>query len=259
MGPRHRYDAQSITVSVRPVNDAPSSADAQVSTPEDNAYVFQPTDFPFADGNDSPANNLLAVRIATPPTAGTLALNGIVLGIGASVQLSDITAGLFTFTPAANANGSPYARFTFQVQDDGGTDFGGKDLDPVAHTMTVNVTPVNDPPTGADNSTLVTLEDTSRGFVASDFGFSDGTDNNANGLGTVIILTAPSSGTLQLGGTDQTTFPLTVIAGNLAQLTFKPAADANDGNIAKPFFTFKVQDNGGTASGGVDTSRRPTR
>ena len=120
--------------------------------------------------------------------------------------------------------------------------------------MTVNVTPVNDPPTGADNSTLVTLEDTSRGFVASDFGFSDGTDNNANGLGNVIILTAPSSGTLQLGGTDQTTFPLTVIAGNLAQLTFKPAADANDGNIAKPFFTFKVQDNGGTASGGVDTS-----
>ena len=33
------------------------------------------------------------------------------------------------FTPAANANGTAYASFTFQVQDDGGTANGGVDLD----------------------------------------------------------------------------------------------------------------------------------
>jgi len=42
--------------------------------------------------------------------------------------------------PGANANGSGYASFTFQVQDDGGIANGGDDLDDVANTMTINVT-----------------------------------------------------------------------------------------------------------------------
>jgi len=50
------------------------------------------------------------------------------------------------FTPASDANGTPYTSFTFQVQDDGGTANGGVDLDPVPKTMTINVTPVPDAP-----------------------------------------------------------------------------------------------------------------
>src|SRR5262249_30663623 len=54
------------------------------------------------------------------------------------------------------ANGSGYASFTFQVQDDGGTANGGVDLDPTPHTITVDVTPVNDAPTdvGLSGATL---------------------------------------------------------------------------------------------------------
>ena len=58
---------------------------------------------------------------------------------------------MLTFAPAANANGTPYANFTFQVQDNGGTANGGVDLDQSANTITINVTPVNDAPAGADN------------------------------------------------------------------------------------------------------------
>ncbi|MEI7970863.1 MAG: cadherin-like domain-containing protein, partial [Betaproteobacteria bacterium] len=50
------------------------------------------------------------------------------------------------FTPAANANGTGYASFSFQVQDDGGTANGGVDLDSTPNTLTFDVTAVNDAP-----------------------------------------------------------------------------------------------------------------
>ncbi len=50
------------------------------------------------------------------------------------------------FTPAANANGTTYASFTFQVQDDGGTANSGVDLDLTPNLITFNVTPINDAP-----------------------------------------------------------------------------------------------------------------
>src|SRR5262249_17364928 len=37
-------------------------------------------------------------------------------------------------------------------------------------------------------------------------------------------------------------------AGNIGQLTFTPAQDINDTNTTSPSFTFKLQDNGGTAT-----------
>ena len=56
------------------------------------------------------------------------------------MPVADITANKLDYTPAANASGSPYTTFTFQVQDDGGTASGGVDLDQSANTITVNVT-----------------------------------------------------------------------------------------------------------------------
>ena len=84
------------------------------------------------------------MKIATLPTAGTLSLGGNAVGTGSVIQASAIASGQLKFTPAANANGTNYASFTFQVQDNGGTANGGADLDPTAKTVTLNVTPVND-------------------------------------------------------------------------------------------------------------------
>ena len=80
--------------------------------------------------------------------------------------IAGINSGLLKFVPAANANGTSYASFTFQVQDNGGTANGGVDLDQSANTMTVNVTAVNDAPTISDVVNQTTNEDTAKNNVA---------------------------------------------------------------------------------------------
>ena len=98
--------------------------------------------------------------------------NGVAVAAGQFVSVADMNAGLLQFTPAAYANGADYASFTFQVQDNGGTANGSVDLDPVAKTMTVDVTSVNSAPSGT-SSTVTTLENAVYAFQAADFGFSD--------------------------------------------------------------------------------------
>jgi cadherin-like protein len=126
-----------------------------VSTLEDTGYTFAAVDFGFSDGADSPANTLLAVKVATLPGAGTLSDNGVAVTAGQFVSLSDINTGKLIFTPAPDANGAGYAAFSFQVQDNGGTANGGVDLDPSARTMTIDVSAVNDAPvlSGSNNLT----------------------------------------------------------------------------------------------------------
>jgi energy-converting hydrogenase Eha subunit E len=160
---------RTLTVNVTAVNDAPSGVSNTVTTLEDTAYVFAAADFGFSDGD---GNAFAGVKIAALPAAGTLTDNGVAVSAGQTVSAADIAAGLLRFTPAPNANGTGYATFTFQVQDDGGTAAGGADLDPVARTMTLNVTPVNDAPLGK-NTNVTTLEDAAYVFATSDFGFSD--------------------------------------------------------------------------------------
>src|SRR5262249_39126666 len=70
-----------------------------------------------------------------------------------------------------------------------------------------------------------------------------------------ITLPAAGSGTLTiLGGAVDTTSvpPRFYNQTELATLRFVPAQDKNDGNLARPTFTFVVKDGGGTADGGVD-------
>src|SRR5207247_568439 len=123
---------------VTSVNDAPAGADKTVTTNEDTAYVFAASDFGFSDTHDSPANSLLAVKVTTLPAAGSLTDNGVAVTLGQYVPVGDINGGKLRFTPAPDANGTAYASFTFQVQDDGGTSNGGVDLDQSPNTITVN-------------------------------------------------------------------------------------------------------------------------
>ena len=62
--------ANTLTINVTAVNDAPAGADKTVTTLEDTAYTFAAADFGFTDPNDTPANALLAVKITTLPGAG---------------------------------------------------------------------------------------------------------------------------------------------------------------------------------------------
>ncbi|HRI93307.1 MAG TPA: DUF4347 domain-containing protein, partial [Accumulibacter sp.] len=141
------------------VNHAPAGTDRTVTTLEDTAYTFSAADFGFSDSNDSPAHNFTALRIGSLPVAGTLSNDVGAVGIGQSIAVADLIAGKLKFTPAANANGTGYASFTFQVQDDGGTANGGVDLDPTPNTLTVNVSAVNDAPVLTGSNDLNAIDE----------------------------------------------------------------------------------------------------
>jgi hypothetical protein len=120
--------------------------------------------------------------------------------------------------------------------------------------MTVDVGGVNNAPSGADG-TITIDEDTSYVFSAADFGFSD---SEGDALQAVIITAAPVNGELFNGPTKlfggEAVTAADLKAGNLV---FVPAPDANGVGYAS--FTFQVQDDGGTANGGVDTDPTPNR
>src|SRR5207247_1937314 len=67
--------ANTLTIDVTSVNDAPAGTDNTVTTLEDTAYTFTAADFGFSDASDSPANALAAVKITTLPGAGSLTDN----------------------------------------------------------------------------------------------------------------------------------------------------------------------------------------
>ena len=71
-----------------------------------------------------------------------LKLNGVDVTLNQIITAADITAGKLIYTPAANANGSAYTSFGFKVSD-------GTAISTSAYTATLNVSAVNDLPTGS--------------------------------------------------------------------------------------------------------------
>ncbi|MCB1490066.1 MAG: cadherin domain-containing protein, partial [Bauldia sp.] len=163
--------------------------------------------------------------------AGSLTLNGVAVAATDVVAATDI--GLLVFTPGADDNGSGYASFTFSVKDSAGT------FDTTPRTITLDVTPVDDPPTGADK-TITTDEDTAHTFAASDFGFAD---VDGDTLAAVRIDTVPGAGSLTLNGVAVAATDV-VAATDIGLLVFTPGADDNGSGYAS--FTFSVKDSAGT-------------
>ena len=135
-------DIGSTLITIRPAgttapNTSPLASNSTVTTEEDTDYTFSAGDFNFTDADAG--DDLASVTVVTLPAAGTLALDGAAVAAGQAVAAADI--GKLVFTPAANANGDAYTSFTFRVSD--GT---AESVD--TYTMTVNVPPVNDAPTG---------------------------------------------------------------------------------------------------------------
>ena len=241
------------TLEIRNSNEAPAGAAGTVTTLEDTAYQFTLGDFPFSDPSDPRASNTLkAVKITTLPTKGSLTNNGVAVTVGAFIPVQDITDGRLVFSPVKNGFGPTYAGFTFQIQDDGGTDNGGVDLDPTPRLMTIAVTPVNDAPVGAPR-TVTAPRNLSYVFAAADFGLTDPDDAPAgNALSSVTIVTLPALGSLTNNGVAVAAGAAVAAADiNSGKLRFTPVANATASPYAS--FSFKVQDDGGKANGGVDT------
>ena len=126
------------------VNTPPTSSNGTVTTNEGTDYVFSAADFSYSDSEGEP---LASVIITGLPAAGTGTVK-----VGNTVirdrywlpwpfpvdQLSD---GRLKYDPPTHTYGTGYASFKFRVND--GTSNSAE------HTMTINVTSVEDPGTVA--------------------------------------------------------------------------------------------------------------
>ena len=129
----------SITLDVTPVNDSPTTSNNTVLTSEDTNYTFNASDFNFADVDTGDV--LASVKITSLESAGSLRLSGSDVILNQVIGKADIDAGNLVFVPVANANGPGYDSFEFSVND-------GTVDSLVPATLTIDVTPVNDAPSG---------------------------------------------------------------------------------------------------------------
>ncbi|WP_276310371.1 tandem-95 repeat protein [Pseudomonas laurylsulfativorans] len=215
-------DTSTLNISVTPVNDNFTDANETVSTLEDTALTGSVlTGTSSVDGPVSVVNFTIG---ATTYTAGTTAT---IANVGTLVILAN---GAYTFTPAANYNGT-VPTVTYTVTDGSGTDD--------TSTLNISVTPVDDSFTDA-NETVSTLEDTAlTGSVLSGTSSVDGPVSVVNFTIGATTYTAGTTATIANVGT-------LVIAANGAY-TFTPAANYN-GTV--PTVTYTVTD----GSGPNDTS-----
>ena len=139
-------DTDTATINVVAVSDAPTATSNLVVISEDTPTVVTAANFGFADASDAPANSLLNVIVTSLPSAaeGVYRLNGVAITTTQVISAADINAGLLTFTPALNVNGSGLGALSFRVQDNGGTANGGADTSLLASTLSFTITPVND-------------------------------------------------------------------------------------------------------------------
>ena len=161
-------------------------------------------------------------------------------------------------------NGTVAAGLAFRAWDSTGTAGGLADASvnggstaysSATATSGITVVPVNDAPLGTSR-TVSTLENTAYVFTTADFGFADADDAPGNALLNVSIASLPAAGSLTDNGVAVSAgqrVSVSDIAGG--RLVFTPAANANGAGHAS--FAFQVQDNGGTANGGVDLDPAP--
>ena len=185
------------------LNTPPVAANDTGSTSEDHPLVVSA---PGVLGNDTDADgDPLTAALVSGPSHGSLTLNA---------------DGSFTYTPNANYNGSD--SFTYKAND--GT------ADSNVATVTLSITPVNDPPVATNDSSSM-AEDTAL-VVAAPGVLGNDTDVEGDPL-TAVLVSGPSHGLLTLNAN--------------GSFTYTPGANYNGSDS----FTYKAND--GTANSNVAT------
>ncbi len=191
-------------VTFNDVNFPPIANDDTATTPEDTPVTVDAT------GNDTDFDSNLDPATATVDTAPS---NGTVVANG---------DGTFTYTPNQDFSGTD--SFTYRVCDtglDGIPDTGDELCD--AATVTIDVTPVNDPPVASDD-TAATDEDTP---VAIDVLANDSDVEGGLDPSSVTVTQTPLNGT--------------VVVNADGSVTYSPNADFNGTDS----FTYEVCDTDG--------------
>ncbi|MBX3406080.1 MAG: tandem-95 repeat protein [Phycisphaeraceae bacterium] len=170
-----------VTITVTPVNDPPVAVNDAYSTPEDTVLNIAA---PGVLANDTDIDGpfpLNAVLVATT-TNGSLTLNA---------------NGSFTYTPNLNYNGPD--TFTYRARDGAGL------LSDNIATVTITVTPVNDPPVAVNDAYSVN-EDTTLNVNAAQGVLANDTDIDGPFPLTAVLATTTSNGSLTLNANGSFTY-----------------------------------------------------
>jgi VCBS repeat-containing protein len=169
-------DTATVTVTVTPVNDAPVAIGDSYITNEDT-ILSVPAPGVLANDSD-PEGSALSALLVTSPTHGVLGWNA---------------NGSFTYTPAANYNGSD--SFTYKANDGS--------LSSNVATVNITIIPVNDPPAAVNDSYSTnqntTLNVTAPGVLSND------SDVDSPTL-SASLASGPASGTLALNANGSFTY-----------------------------------------------------
>jgi VCBS repeat-containing protein len=202
-----------VTITVTASNDAPTAVDDAYSTAEDTALTVAAASGVLGNDDDPDGNPLSAVLVSEP-SHGTLTLNA---------------NGSFTYTPAANYNGSD--SFTYRASD-------GTAPSSLA-AVTITVTAVNDNPT-----------------VTVTAGGTCGTDDRSGTINLTIgdVESAATALTLSATSSNSTLVPNRnlVLGGSGAARTLMATSVAGRTGIA--IVTVTVSD--GQATGSVQVTVR---
>ncbi len=219
---------QTFTITVTAVNDAPSfTQGGNISVLEDSGAYSQAT---WATGiSAGPANE--------SSQTVTLAITGNTNAALFTVQPAVGSTGALSFTPAADASGT--ATITVQAQDDGGTTDGGVNTS-APQTFTITITDVNDAPSFTKGANQAILEDAAAQSI-SNWATAISQGPAAESSQTLSFLVTNDNNGL---------FSTQPAISPVGTLTYTVAANANGSATVSVF----VQDSGGTANGGVNTS-----
>jgi hypothetical protein len=216
-------DADTVSVTITPVNDAPMAADDSATTDENAVVIVSPLT------NDSdPDGDTLSISTFTQGSNGTVADNG---------------NGTLSYTPNSGYSGND--SFTYTVSDgNGGTDTA---------TVDVTVNPVNDAPV-ASNDSATTNEDTAvivspltndtdaDGDTLTVSTFTQGTNGSVTDSGNGTLTYTPSD---DYNGSDS--FNYTVSDGNgetdtaAVSITINPINDAPVNVVPGPQTVFNTE------------------
>jgi VCBS repeat-containing protein len=203
-------DTDSRVIVVAAVNDPPVGSNGSITTPEDTAFSGT---LPAA--TDADGQTLTYGPGATAPLQGSVTIN---------------PNGTYTYTPAANFNGSD--RFTFTVSDGIAT---------VEYTITVTVGPVNDAPV-ANPVTATTNEDTTLTVGAAGGVLASASDVDGD---TLTVTTFTIGGTSYTVGQSATGAWGSFTLNANGSYSYVPAANFNG---AVPQIGFTISDGSATAS-----------
>lgn len=218
---------QTFTITINPVNDAPSvTAAATVAVGEDQGPQSLASWAQFNPGPNETGQSVLAYTISNLTNTTLFS------------SIPAITAdGTLTFTTAANTSGT--STFQLRVRDNGGTASGGADTS-TPQTITISVAAVNDAPTVAVTSIPTVMEDSGPRTVFGFASFNPGPGESSQSLVGYTVADVSNPAMFSAGPS---------VANNGA-LTYTPSPNAS-GLVT---FTVTARDNGGTTNGGTDTS-----